>query len=269
MISLRSKQDVRRPQVAWCVTVALLAGLVACGRPQAGGTGAAEAIRPLGPAGQPASAFPAPSRPVADVVTDTWSSEDTRDRAGEADTVMKLLGVRAGMHVADVGAGSGYYTVRLSPRVGAEGRVIAQDIMPEYLEKLAERVRGARLSNVTVALGEPHDPRLPAASAELVMLVHMYHEVEQPYAFLHNLRPALRPGGRVAVVDLDRPTNRHGTPPALLRCEMEAAGYRQSAFHPLPEGSGYLAVFDAAPGPAPRPAELRACPASPAAPIRP
>jgi predicted methyltransferase len=246
--------------------LAVLFSFAACSRPQGGGARAAEAIRPLGPAGQPASAFPKPSRPVADIVTDTWSSEDTRDRAGEADTVMKLLGVRAGMHVADVGAGSGYYTVRLSPRVGAEGRVIAQDIMPEYLEKLRERVRAARLSNVAVALGEPHDPRLPAESADLVMLVHMYHEVEQPYAFLHNLRPALRPGGRVAVVDLDRATNRHGTPPALLRCEMEAAGYRQAAFHPLPEGSGYLAVFAAAPGPAPRPAEIRACAAPAAAP---
>lgn len=234
---------------------------IACGRPQAGAARAEEAIGPLGPAGAPASAFPAPSRPVADIVTDTWSEEDTRDRAGEADTVMALLGVRPGMRVADVGAGSGYYTVRLSPRVGAEGRVIAQDIVPEYLERLRERVRGAGLGNVTLGLGEPHDPRLPAASADLAMLVHMYHEVEQPYAFLHNLRPALRPGGRVAVVDLDRPTSRHGTPPALLRCEFEAAGYEQAAFHALPEGSGYLAVFAPRAGPAPRPAEVRACPA--------
>lgn len=239
--------------------LAVLFTLVACSRPQAGGTAVAEAVRPLGAAGQPASAFPAPSRPVADIITDTWSSEDTRDRAGEADTVMKLLDVRAGMHVADVGAGSGYYTVRLSPRVGAEGRVIAQDIMPEYLEKLRERVRAARLSNVTVALGEPHDPRLPAGSADLVMLVHMYHEVEQPYAFLHNLRPALRPGGRVAVVDLDRPTNRHGTPPALLRCELAAAGYRETGFRPLADGA-YLAIFAApAPEARPRPETVRPC----------
>ena len=219
-----------------------------------------DGIVPLAPAGAPASAFPAPSRPVADVVTDTWSDEDTRDRAGEADTVMALLRVRPGMHVADVGAGSGYYTVRLARRVGANGRVVAQDIMPEYLRKLRDRVRRDSLANVTVALGEPHDPRLPAASADLVMLVHMYHEVEQPYAFLHNLRRAVKPGGSVAVVDLDRATNRHGTPAALLGCEFRAAGYRQTAMHTLPEGSGYLAVFTPE-GAAPEPSAIRACPA--------
>jgi predicted methyltransferase len=256
----RERTVVRQPGVIrWFGSIAVLFAAAVCGRPQAGGTQAADAIRPLGPAGAPASAFPAPSRPVADIVTDTWSSEDTRDRAGEADTVMALLGVRAGVHVADVGAGSGYYTVRLSPRVGPEGKVVAQDIVPEYLERLRGRVRAAGLENVTLALGEPHDPRLPAASADLVLLVHMYHEVEQPYAFLHNLRPALRPGGRVAVVDLDRATNRHGTPPALLRCEFEATGYEQAAFHPLPEGSGYLAVFAPRAGPAPRPGEIRGC----------
>ncbi len=219
-----------------------------------------DGIAPLAPAGVAARDFPAASRPVADVVTDTWSNEDTRDRAGEADTVMALLRVRPGMHVADVGAGSGYYTVRLSRRVGPAGRVVAQDIMPEYLRKLRDRVRREGLANVTLALGEPHDPRLPPASADLVMLVHMYHEVEQPYAFLHNLRPALRPGGRVAVVDLDRPTSRHGTPADLLRCEFAAAGYRQTAMHTLPEGSGYLAVFTPA-GTAPQPRAIRACPA--------
>jgi len=218
-----------------------------------------DTIGPLAPAGAPASAFPRASRPVADIVTDTWSDEDVRDRAGEADTVMALLRVRPGMHVADVGAGSGYYTIRLSPRVGPEGRVIAQDIMPRYLRGLGERVRREKLSNVTLALGDPHDPRLPAASADVVLLVHMYHEVETPYAFLHNLRRAVRPGGLVAVVDLDRPTNRHGTPPALLRCEFAAVGYRQTAMHPLPDGSGYLAIFTPE-GPAPAPSSVRACP---------
>lgn len=257
-------------------TIASLALLLlaACGGQQQGAAKAAEddAITHLGPPGAAASLFPAPSRPVADIVTDTWSSEDTRDRAGEADTVMRLLEVRPGMRVADVGAGSGYYTIRVSPVVGPGGRVTAQDIMPRYLERLRARVRREGLANVTLALGEPHDPRLPPASADLVLLVHMYHEVEQPYAFLHNLRPALREGGRVAVVDLDRPTNRHGTPPALLRCELETVGYRQSAFHDLGPESGYLAVFTPS-GDAPRPDGVRACPApssaaTPSAPSR-
>ncbi len=206
------------------------------------------AIRPLAPPGVPADSFPAPDRPVARIVTDTWSDEASRDRAGEAEQVIRLLGVRPGMRVADVGAGSGYYTVRLAPRVGAGGQVFAQDIVPRYLEGLQSRVQRERLRNVALALGDPHDPRLPVSSVDLVLLVHMYHEIEQPYGLLYNLRSALRPGARVAVVDLDRPTASHGTPPALLRCEFSRVGYREVAFHPLREG--YLAVFAPAGDPA-------------------
>jgi ubiquinone/menaquinone biosynthesis C-methylase UbiE len=171
---------------------------------------------------------------------------------------MRLLEVRPGMRVADVGAGSGYYTVRLAPRVGSGGEVIAQDIIPRYLERLQARVEREGLRNVRLALGDAHDPRLPVSSVDLVLLVHMYHEIEQPYALLYNLRSALRPGARVAVVDLDRPTSSHGTPPALLRCEFGRVGYREVAFHPLREG--YLAVFAPA-GDAARiaPARISAC----------
>ncbi|HEV2129666.1 MAG TPA: methyltransferase domain-containing protein [Longimicrobiaceae bacterium] len=202
-----------------------------------------ERIAPRGPSGVQADAFPAPSRPVAAIVTDTWSDEETRDRAGEAERVMGLLDVRPGMHVADIGAGSGYYVVRLAPRVGRTGFVIAQDIVPEYLERLRHRLQREQVTNVSYVLGEPHDPRLPPNSVDLALLVHMYHEVEQPYGLLYNLYPALLPGARVAVVDLDRPTQQHGTPPALLRCEFAAVGYHEVAFHELGEGSGYLAVF--------------------------
>ncbi len=151
---------------------------------------------------------------------------------------------------------------RLSPRVGTRGQVYAQDIVADYLKKLGERVRRAGLGNVTLVLGDPHDPRLPRDSVDLALLVHMYHEVEQPYGLLHNLRPALRRGARVAVVDLNRPTALHGTPPELLRCEMAAAGYSQVGFHELGRGSGYLAVFaPPAPGELPAPRSIRACPA--------
>ena len=201
-----------------------------------------DTIAPLAPPGAPASAFPEPDRPVAEIVSDHWSSEGARDRAGEAQRVMELLGVREGMRVADIGAGSGYHTVRLARRVGPEGVVYAEDIVRRYLEGLRERVRREELENVRLVLGDPHDPRLPAGSVDVALMVHMYHEVEQPYGLLYNLVPALRAGARVAILDLDRPTPRHGTPPALLRCELEAVGYRRTAFHRLAEG--YLAVFD-------------------------
>lgn len=240
------------------LVLALLLAGAACTRGSAGS--APDAAAPRAPAGVPADSFPAPARPVAGIVTDTWSSEEARDRAGEAERVMELLGVRPGMRVADVGAGSGYYTVRLSPRVGQEGRVYAQDVVAGYLGGLEARVRREGLGNVVPVLGDAHDPRLPRESVDLALLVHMYHEVEQPYGLLHNLRPALREGARVAVVDADRPTARHGTPPALLRCEMAAVGYTQVAFHDLGPESGYLAVF-APPGALPAPSAVRACPA--------
>jgi SAM-dependent methyltransferase len=200
----------------------------------------------LAPPGAPASAFPAPNRPVAGIVTDTWRDEQSRDRAGEAERVMNLLGVSDGLVVADIGAGSGYYTVRLARRVGPQGHVFAEDIIPDYLVRLARRIAGEGLvGSVTAVRGDPHDPRLPPGSIDLAMLVHMYHEVAQPYALLWNLRPALRPGARIAVIDGRKPTSQHGTPPGLLRCEFAAIGYRPTAFYELQENT-YLAVFEVA-----------------------
>jgi SAM-dependent methyltransferase len=219
---------------------------------------AADYTEGLAPPGTPASAFPAPGRPVAGIVTDIWHDEASRDQAGEAERVMSLLGVKPGMAVADIGAGSGYYTVRLARRVGPTGHVFAEDVVPEYLERLAQRVAKERLTDrVTVERGDPHDPRLPPGSVDLALLVHMYHEVKQPYGLLWNLRPALRPGAQVAIIDARKQTEVHGTPPDLLRCELAAVGYRQTGFYDLQEDT-YLAVFTPGSGPA-SPAAIRPC----------
>jgi SAM-dependent methyltransferase len=215
----------------------------------------------LAPPGAPASAFPAPGRPVAGIVTDIWHDEQSRDQAGEAERVMNLLGVKPGLVVADIGAGSGYYTVRLARRVGPTGHVFAEDVVPEYLERLAKRVAGESLADtVTVLRGDPHDPRLAPGSLDLALLVHMYHEVQQPYGLLWNLRPTLKPGARVAVIDARKQTEIHGTPPDLLRCELAAVGYRQTAFYDLQENT-YLAVFaPPSPGSGPAsPSAIRPC----------
>ena len=113
---------------------------------------------------------------------------------------------------------------------------------------------------VTLVRGDPHDPRLPPGSLDLALLVHMYHEVQQPYGLLWNLRPALRAGARVAVIDARKQTEAHGTPPDLLRCELAAVGYRQTAFYDLQE-STYLAVFALPSPPAgpTSPAAIRPC----------
>src|SRR6201993_4892024 len=128
-------------------------------------------------AGAPAGAFPNPDRPIADIVSPIWHNEKERDVAGEPRQIVRLLGIKSGMTVADIGAGSGYYVVRLSPIVGPHGRVIAEDVVPEYLRGLRRRVRDLGLQNVAIGLGEPHDPRLPADSLDIAILVHMYHEI--------------------------------------------------------------------------------------------
>jgi predicted methyltransferase len=207
-----------------------------------------------------APAFPAPSRPVAAIVSDRWSDESSREAAGEADTVIRLSGLAPGMTAADIGAGEGYYTVKLAKAVGPQGEVIAQDIIPKVAQALDRRVRRARLGNVRVLMGGPDDPHLPPGSVDRAYMIHMYHEIAQPYALMWRLHDALKPGARVAIVDSNRPTSQHGTPPALLRCELEAVGYRQVGFHDLGEAGGYLALFEPR-ADRPAPSAIAACPA--------
>lgn len=202
--------------------------------------------------------FPPADRPVAPTVSTKWSTEEARDRLNEAEDVMDSADVRAGMTVADIGAGDGYYTVRLAQRVGAGGRVLAQDIMPEVIERLADRVGRERLDNVSIKLGAVDDPRLPAASFDRVFMVHMYHEIGEPYAFLWRLRPALRKGGQVLVVDGDRPIADHGTPFRLLVCEFEAVGYKLVSFDDKQHAGGYLARF-VPEGRRPEPGDIKVC----------
>jgi SAM-dependent methyltransferase len=223
-----------------------------------GSTLAADDIPYLGPQGAPAAAFPKPDRPVADIISPIWHDEKSRDAVDEVGQVVRLLKIEPGVTIADIGAGSGYYTVRLAPIVGENGHIIAQDVQADYLQGLRQRVHDLGLNNVTIALGEPHDPRLPANSADIAILVHMYHEIAQPYALLYNLAPALRPGARVGIVDARGHTAEHGTPPALLRCELAAVGYREISFQSLRGSDAYLAVF--APTEArPEPGSIKAC----------
>jgi ubiquinone/menaquinone biosynthesis C-methylase UbiE len=207
------------------------------------------------------SPFPKPKRPVSPIVSASYSNEDARDSVREAQTVMDLADIEAGMYVADIGAGEGYYTVRLAPLVGRRGRVLAEDIVPETISALADRVTREDLHNVAVKLGNPNDPLLPDASFDRIFLIHMYHEIERPSEFLWNLRADLKKRGRVVVVDADRPTDRHGTPPRLLICEFAAVNYQLTRFERLQDSESYFAQFEPA-GPRPEPKDIPTCPAS-------
>ncbi|MBO9517347.1 MAG: class I SAM-dependent methyltransferase [Porphyrobacter sp.] len=201
--------------------------------------------------------FPRAYRPAPQGGSAAVSSEEVRDDRNEAVTVMDLANIEPGMTVADIGAGDGYYTVRLAERVGPGGRVLAQDIDRDALARLGRRVEDERLDNVSIKLGAPDDPNLPPNSFDRIFLVDMYHEVEEPYAFLWRLRPALAEGGQVIVVDVGG-ADKHGISPELLFCEFQQVGFRLVEFVRKPELAGYYARFEAV-GPRPEPGDIQPC----------
>jgi ubiquinone/menaquinone biosynthesis C-methylase UbiE len=208
-----------------------------------------------------ALAFPEPDRKVAAVVSNQFSNEDARDERGEAQVVMDLADMRPGMTVADLGAGEGYYTVRLAERVGAEGRVLAQDISREALDRLGRRVERERLENISIKLGATDNPQLPPDSFDRIFMVHMYHEVTEPYAFLWNMWPALNAGGQIVVVESESRAGSHGLPHTLLFCEFEAVGYVLVEYIERPDIKGYFARFQKGPS-RPEPEAIKVCTAA-------
>ena len=236
-----------RRAAASILTVLAVAGLAGC-KPVAEGEDRPET----------ALEFPMPDRPVSDLGSNQFSTETARDSRGEAQKVMDFALIEPGMTVADIGAGEGYYTVRLAQRVGSDGRVLAQDIDDDALGRLARRVERERLDNVSIKPGAADDPRLPDNSFDRIFLVHMYHEVEEPYAFLWRMWPALKEGGQIIVVDVDRPTDQHGIDPFLLSCEFEQVGFTLDTFRNAPELAGYYAQFRRA-ATRPEPGELETC----------
>ena len=218
-------------------TLVTLLGVIACtGKSDTAQARPAVSVDSLG--------FPAPDRPTSAIVAPRWTDEDERDRLDEAARVIALARVRPGMTVADIGAGDGYYVARLSPLVGPAGRVLGEDIIPEYLELLRRRVARDGLGNVDVVQGTPDDPRLPRRSVDVALLIHMYHEITRPFELLWHLSAAMKPGGTVAILDQDGPTDRHGTPPELLACELGALGFTATTRTTLGDGA-YVALFGA------------------------
>jgi ubiquinone/menaquinone biosynthesis C-methylase UbiE len=202
--------------------------------------------------------FPAPNRPVAQIISAEYSDEKTRDLHQEAERVMDLLGVKPGVRVADIGAGKGYYTVRLAARLGPGATIYATDVKADHINELQARLKSMGIGGVKFVLGTPNDPNLPPAAIDVAILAHVYHEIENPYEFMYRLRRSFALGAHVGIVDLDRPTDSHGTPPRLLRCELGALGYRETAFEYVKPADGYLMVF-VPPQQLPRVESITAC----------
>jgi SAM-dependent methyltransferase len=149
-----------------------------------------------------------------------------RDKRLQINRVMDILGLAPGKSVADIGAGSGWFTVRAARRVGEGGTVYAVDINPEAADYIQKRAKKEKLENVKTILSKPDDPMLPAGSVDAVLLLKTYHEVARPVELLRNLRGALRPGAKVGVIDRNGNGEDHGVGKDLVIHEAEEAGYR-------------------------------------------
>ncbi len=174
---------------------------------------------------QTSSATSDTQRKTSDPYTGDLSIFDSpgRDERLQINRVMDILGITPGRSVADIGAGSGWFTVRAAKRVGAAGLVYAVDINPEAIRHIDERVK--KEQNVKTILSHPDDPLLPAASVDAVLLLKTYHEVAQPVALLKNLRAALRSGAKVGVIDRNGNGENHGVGRDIVIREAKEAGY--------------------------------------------
>ena len=155
-----------------------------------------------------------------------------RDLWQMPDRIMDALGMAEGSVVADIGAGGGWFTIRLARRVGASGTVYAEDIQRQMLEATGRRVAREGLRNVRAVLGTSEDPRLPPGALDAVLIVDTYHELENPDALLRNIAKAIKPQGRVGVVDFKKdglgpgPALEDRVDPDLVIRDAEAAGLR-------------------------------------------
>ena len=142
--------------------------------------------------------------PTMGVEGAAWLDRPEREREEAPSKAIAALGLRSGQVVADVGAGSGYYAVRLAKAVGPTGRVVATDLQPGMLDILRARVARERLANVEVVQGRADDPVLPEKTFDLVLMVDVYHELAAPQVFVRKLKAALKPGGRLVLIEFRR-----------------------------------------------------------------
>jgi len=176
----------------------------------------------------PPVAPPGEQRKTSEPYTGDLSIFDSPGREDrlQINRVMDILGIAPGKAVADIGAGSGWFTVRAAKRMSGRGLVYAVDINPEAIRYVDDRARKEQLQNVKTILGQADNPLLPARSVDAVLLLKTYHEVAQPVALLQNLRAALRPGAKVGVIDRNGNGENHGVGRDVVIREAKQAGYK-------------------------------------------
>ena len=163
-----------------------------------------------------------------------WLERSEREQEESPDVAVRLLQISQGASVADIGAGSGYITLLLSAAVGPTGRVFANDLQPQMIEILRRRLASQNVTNVTLVQGSVDDPNLPPASVDLALMVDVYHELSRPQAMLQKLRTALKPGGRLALVEYRKEDPaipikfEHKMSIQEAKAELEAEGFKLS-----------------------------------------
>ena len=174
------------------------------------------------------TAAPAPERKTSTPYSGDLSIFDypDRDQKLHINQVMDLLGISTGKNVADIGAGSGWFTVRAARQVTATGTVYAVDINPAAISYIDTRAQKEKLTNIKTVLGAEDNPKLPANSVDAVLLLKTYHEVAKPVDLLRNLRSALKPGARVGIIDRNGNGENHGVQKQVVIHEAQEAGYR-------------------------------------------
>ena len=198
-------------------------------------------------AGQNTAPTQIPRRATSTPYTGDLSIFDSpgREQRLQINRVMDTLGIAPGKGVADIGAGSGWFTVRAARRVGLAGTVYAVDINPEAIRYIERRQRRESLPNVKTILSKNDDPMLPQAAVDAVLLLKTYHEVADPVALLEHLRPALKSGARLGIIDRDGNGTDHGIGRKIVVAEAAQAGYHLVGTYDFVRGDGmdYFLVF--------------------------
>jgi ubiquinone/menaquinone biosynthesis C-methylase UbiE len=168
-----------------------------------------------------------------------------REERLQIQRVMDLLGIKAGSSVADIGAGSGWFSMRAAARVGASGVVYAEDINPDAMKYIENRIHKEKLSNVKTVLGSPDDPKLPSDSIDAVLLLKVYHEVAHPLVLMANLKSSLRSGAKVGIIDRNGNSTDHGLNSDVVKREMAEAGFELLSSYDFTKADGqdYFLVF--------------------------
>jgi ubiquinone/menaquinone biosynthesis C-methylase UbiE len=195
----------------------------------------------------PAQTPAPPQHPTSTPYTGDLSifEEPGREKRLQIDRVMDLLQLKQGSTVADIGAGSGWFSVRAARRVGPNGRVIAEDINAKAIAYIQQRAQREHLANIVPVLGTPDDPKLTPNSLDAALMLKVYHEIAHPPLVLANLRAALKPGARFGIIDRNGNGGDHGLKESIVRDEVEHAGFRQVGRYDFTKADGqdYFLIF--------------------------